>query len=70
MQDILDFDVFFKQHADEGIDTGIRLLYSMTFKIKDAVWWNIIHPHNKMSADESQYEFYYKLSMYVHFIAR
>jgi hypothetical protein len=67
-QDLLDFDAFFRDHADSSIETGIRMLNSMTFAMKDPAAWNALHPDNPMpTGSERAYSFKYKLSMYVKF---
>lgn len=63
MQDILDMDSYLKPHADTSIDTGIRLINSMTFKMKSAAHWNAIHPHDPVPVGTNKYSFHYKLSM-------
>ncbi len=63
LQDVLNFDAFLSPHADDSIKSGIRAVYSMTFSIRDASWWNMVHPDQLMSDEESVYNFVYKLSM-------
>jgi len=65
LQDILNFDTFFKSHADASVDSGIRKVNSMTFMMKDAFWWNALHPTEPLLDNESVYSFHYKMSMLV-----
>jgi hypothetical protein len=63
VQDILDFDAFFKAHADSSIDTGIRLVNSMTFTHMDSELWNMKNPGSAIPAGNKAFRFHYKLSM-------
>lgn len=64
LQDLLDFDTYFKPHADKSIEAGIRMVNSMTFQMYDAVVHRALHPNSALPVHQQQeYRFKYKLSM-------
>lgn len=61
LQDILNYDDWFKECRDASITRGIRAVHSMTFAMRHPSWWNVKHPDNPVQ--DTTFHFHYKLSM-------